>query len=299
MALPLDYYQGVNGLWLGPNFESGDVPISDDSILVPGDIGVAIAGSDQSLIDLDYLEFARGYKFDIGASGSRFIIDGTKIVHRGSGTLWHTSTTLAAWLLIDSDNNTNAATLDGANTTKVSVRKGNVTLDAGLGSGTLLSELDISFRNNPSNDAVVTVNCELHATSLLNMMAGLLFTNAKIPNGNITGGIWTHSNTGKTAIEVLQVGGTGIVKYDSQGTILTVNILKGGTLNLLDNDLEKTVTTLNLFPGGTLIYNPDGTTIDTFNDMGGQILIVRDAPPQGAVGGGGSLGGGGSPPAGF
>ena len=276
--MAFDYYQGTNGLWVDANWQSGTEPVDADDCVVPSDITASIAGVDKKGIYLNYLEFARGYKGNIGASGDPLIITGVKIIHKGSGSLWlkddsDISSDHTGWLIIDADNRVNAATLDGEEMTKISVRKGNVTLQSGLGSVKLTTQLDISFRDNPASDADVTVNCALLAsTGLLNMMAGKCTTNAAVPIVNVIGGVLTHSNTNSSVITTAHIGGTGILKYNSTGTMVTCHILKGGTLDLLDNNLAKSVTTINLYPGGKLIYNPDSFT-GTINDLGGTIII--------------------------
>lgn len=302
-----NYYQGVDGAWEVANWSTGVLPTDFDGAqpdnLVPGSISVDIAGTDQKGIYPATLEFATGYRHNIGSSGDPLIITGKKITHRGSGSLWIKSDNDANddppqeyidWLIIDSDNMSNAANVDGEEVTKVSVRKGNVTLAATLGTVRLPAQVDVSFRNNRSNDAVVTIDCELlAATGLLNMMAGLCVTNAEVPNVNITGGIHTHSNVNSTDIGMANIGGTGIMRFNSTGTLGVANVLNGGTLDLLDNELAKDVTILNLFPGGLLRYNPDLFN-GKINDMGGIIQIVKGAVPAGGAG----FGGAGSP-AGF
>lgn len=291
MALPPTYYQGTDGAWLAANFSLGAVPVDDNHVIAPAAVTASITGIDQTLIDLEYLEFARGYRGNIGASGNPLIIDADKLIHRGSGTLWHESTATALggadWIVIDSDNVSSlAANIAGAVTHRVSVRKGQVTLAATLGSTTLPNQVDVSYRNNPSDDATVTINCALLAnTGILNMMAGLCTITvggaaaAAFPIVNITGGTLTFTNNGGATdvITTAYIGGTGVLRYNTINAMVTAYILKGGTLDLLQNDVAKTIGTVHLFPGGRLIYDPDVTTITTLNDLGGIIQKVKDA----------------------
>lgn len=291
--MAFDYYQGVDGLWLAANFESAAIPVDADDLIVPAGIQASIDGSDQKGIRLNIWELARGFRGNVGSSGDPFIIDVVKMVHRGSGSLWlksddNASTEFTVWVLIDSDNKSNAASLNGEKMDHISVQKGYVHLLGTLGTVALPSLVDISYRNNPSDDAEVLIDCGLlAATGTLNQMAGKCISNAAVPIAYISGGIYTHSDTNSTVITTLFVSGTGITRYNSRGTMVTANILKGGTLDLTRTDLVKTITTINLFPGGTLIYNPDTAAIGTFNDLGGMVVKLRDAP---APFGGGAFG---------
>lgn len=280
--MAINYYQLSNGLWAVANWSLGHVPETPDQAIVPATIEVSIAGTDQKGLRPTSLEFARGFKFNIGANGDPLIIDSPKITHYGSGSLWLKSddngdAEFTDWVLIDSDNMINAATLDGEYMQRITVQKGNVTLAATLGTVTLPGQVDVTYRNNPSSDAIVTINCALLAlTGRLNMMAGLCTTNAAIPIGNATGGIWTHSNVNSRVVTTANISGTGTLRYNSTGVMVTANVSRGGTLDLLNNNLFKTVTTINLFPGGTLIYNEDLFS-GTINDLGGTIIKLRDA----------------------
>lgn len=287
-------YQLTDGGWIAANFSLGHIPDTTDQSIIPASTPVAINGVDAKGTYPAHLEFARGYLHNIGTSiANPLIIGGQKIVHNGSGTLFiksddNATTDFIDWLIVDSDNRTLAAHVDGETVTRTSIRKGAVTLASTLGTVTLPTQVDVSFRNNPSSDANVTIDCAMHATlGLLNVMAGLCTANNTMFHVDVTGGIYVHSNANSTTATRLQIGGTGIVRWNTTGTLPLANVMNGGTLDLLNNQLGKTVTEVNLFPGGTLIYNPDLFT-GTVNDLGGREVILQDGPAPFATLGGGA-----------
>lgn len=287
--MAIDYYQGADGGWANANFVSGAVPIDDDEIVIPSSIAVNISGTDQGGVDLDLLQIAAGFRGNIGASGDPLLIDGDKIVHLGSGTLFLKATDNEAtdWVVVDSDNTSLAAHLDsepadvgsGGTMTRVTVKKGAVTLAATLGIGGLPANLDIGFRNNVATDANVTLNCDLLATTgTLLMNGGMLTSIGNVPIAVQRAGTWVQDAGVITALHLM--GGTCFLKTTE--TMALANVM-GGILNLVANELGKTVTNIYLFTGGTLIYDPVLFT-GTVHYLGGTEIKTTSAAEGGSGG---------------
>ena len=287
--MAIDYYQGNDGEWENANFQSGSVPVDADELVIPDTITTSINGTDQSGIKLLLFKTDRRYVGNMGLLGDPLIIDATKLTHLGTGFLFLKSDDAASaqfteWVLIDSDNGAN---LDGEHITRVTVLKGEVTLASSLGSVTLPAVVEVTFRDNSASDAIVTVNCALLAsTGTLKVDGGQVTTNAAVPIVNQSGGVWTHSNTGATAVTTYN-GFGGKAFYNSSGTLVTANIYSGCVFDLTTNSQEKTLTTVNVFPNGTFIYDPEVTTITTLNRIGNAKIVP--------TGSGGGVGGGGIP----
>ncbi len=275
--MAIDYYQGVNGGWENANFVSGAKPVDTDEIVIPSTITVSIDGTDESGVKLTLLKTDRGYVGNIGLQGDPLIIDATKMSHLGSGFLYlksddAASTEFTDWVQIDSDNGAN---LDGEEMTRVTVLKGTVTLASTLGSVTLPAVVEITFRDNPASDAVVTINCALLAsTGTLKVDAGIVTTNNTTPIVNQSGGVWTHSDTGADATQVTTYNGFGGKAFwNSSKLLVTTNVYSGCTFDSTTNSLEKQFTVVNVFPNGTFIYDPEVTTIGTLNIIGNGRVI--------------------------
>lgn len=296
--MALDHYEGSNGSWEDANFESGTKPVDGGSLMVPNTVGVKINGTDQNGINLAYLEFQGGYLFDVGASGNELKLDADKILHAGSGTLYFKSDGAATnvgttdWVIIDSDNPVNAAELDGDEITRVSVKKGTVTLKPSLGDSVKPAIIDVLYRDNPASDAHVIINCDmLTNVGILRQTGGVCDLKGSVyPAVVCMGGVLNIENEGATAGATiiggttftnygLIIGGSGVVVMKTDGRVTRALIGRGGTLDARATGRAVDIVVADVMPGGTLVYNPDTyLNVSGINDLGGAIIKQQAQP---------------------
>lgn len=256
----------TSGDWsLAANWSAATVPIAADNVIIPAGTpaitSFSVAGSQN--ITLAKMTVEKGYLNDIGGSGNPLTVTfSSRLVHRGSGTLWFKdgSSSATALIVINSDNTTNAAQLDcdstGGSTTKILVRKGKVTI---AGTSNTYGEIEVTYRDSPSTDSVLDISSGSVTVTLLKQNAGTITSAATVTTAILSGGKLTQ--TGSTVITTAYiVGGYLLANNNGATTVTTCNLMQG-TLDLKGNSLEKTITTLQRAPGSTLMWDAQLHTI--------------------------------------
>jgi len=287
-------FQGIDGDWENTSNWGATTPVDGDTVIIPNGVTASITTNvDQSGIDLALLQVDQGYPGNIGASGTPLKIAATKVVHRGSGTLYFFSgmntATVASnlettdWVLVDSDG---GAHIDGISITRITAIKGTITLAGSLGvtvhtnqTAALPADVEIAHRSNRSSDVQMTKNCaSLASTGTMRIMGGYTETTGAVPVMQISGGIVKHANG--SAITTLTMTG-GYLQYNSTSTLVTAHVFAGAVLDLSGNSLQKTITTLNVYSGGTVIMDTNLVTVTNKN------IFAGGAEKQPIPGGGG------------
>lgn len=212
----------------------------------------------------------KGATYDIGAAGAPLMIRPDKFIYRGNGTLFYQSagtTGSTGDMIINSDNNINAAQLDDDGTVgfaRIAVAKGNVTLAAGMLS---VSKLNIGFRNSPTSDAVVAIGASGNDVTLCSVAGGTLTSAMNIATLFQTGGLVTV--TAGSPVTIVVAGGKYV--YNVAGGSISQLHAMGGIADIIASEATlKTIVRLFKFPGGVVLKDQAGEiiTVGTYHGFG-------------------------------
>lgn len=205
-----------------------------------------------NLIDVAVMYIGEGYTEDIGGNGSDLDMSAVKVWHRGSGKLWwKDGSDITEWLIADSTASsptTSILNVTAATTTRLTVLRGGVTVDA---SGTV-TNVEVGRRGSDSNDANLAITAGASMTNA-KQYAGVTASSAAMTLLDICNGRWTQDTATVTTLNIY--GGSFIFKF--AGTIATVNHY-GGTIDVTQSGGVKVFTDYYKYPGAVLIGENSG-----------------------------------------
>lgn len=262
-----NYWISRDGNWdAGSSWSLGSKPANTNEVIFNGlssNKSVLTGHTDESGVDLESLTTQDNYSGDIGYSGSsgRLAIGvETKVVHRGSGTLYANFSDPNSddlRIIIDSPNLVKAFEFGGSAQAYLHVFGGRVHVT------TEATGPSLFLRLTPVRGREAFVLADSSAAN--DTWASVIQTGGTLDNArrvlsgavyDIEGGVCTQRRTAAT----INVG--GILRLDpiatTSGAIITnINVLPGGLFDATTADLVATVVNLTLFPGSGYEPGPD------------------------------------------
>lgn len=253
---------------------------SSDDLLFPDNVAQAVTSNLTALKDVDVNSInIFGFNADIGSSGNPMQIAAARVLHRGGPacTLYYddssaevgNSASETGLIIVDSDNQTDAAEISGDEIDVVVALRGKTTLSSS-GSYTL-EKLLVHFRNNAADDATVVVSSGVGTITLAKIVGGLVTCDAAITTLIASGGRWTQDTAG---ITTLHNEGANVI-YNASSTITDL-LANSGTTDFSQTSKAATVTNAWLLPGAIVLANEDVTTFSQQYAIGsGKITDVK------------------------
>jgi hypothetical protein len=197
-----------------------------------------------------------GYTGTIGGSGNKMTSSITEVIHQGTADLWlddAAGTTTDVYIRCASSNV--VVQLGGNTMTNITLLRGNVTLDGGLG---VCSSLQVGYVTNILTDVKCSIVTNASAITLCRQWGGHVTNNKTITVCSVRDGFHKIPvGTSGTLGTVYQEGGR--VENFGVGTMTLLSVGPG----VFDLGLEaKTITKSMRLPGGTIL-NAD-SNIHTF-----------------------------------
>lgn len=256
-------WQGADTDWSTPgNWSAATEPVSNDIAIIPASSAQAIAGSDESAVDLDALLVEAGYLANIGSSGSELNISADLVKFFGSGNFYYLDGAgITDLVLINSGSMSNAIELGGDTITACTILRGTVTLAGTIGT---MANLRIGHVTNRESDVILTIAAGATAYTVVDQAGGVVTCGSVATTWNQSAGTSTYH--GAIAMTTLNLKG-GRMSYTSTGTLTTAWVYGGAVLDLTGG--AKTVTDLYLLPGSEAIYDSSLVTVTTLHDWRG------------------------------
>ena len=268
----------VTGNWnSGSSWSEGSVPADADDVIFDGRASkksVTSGHTAQGDIQLASMTVMDSYPGNIGSSGDsgRLLIDiETKLIHRGSGTLY---ANLAdpnnddLRIIIDSPNMVRAFELGGTAVNFMHVHSGHVHISSDHTGNLSYLRLTPAYGRNAS----VTCEAESSTTWREVQMTGGTFINSRkfatatISYLNLLGGVCIQN---EGSINRANIAGT--LDWRASGSsvsplITHANVLPGGLLDFRNSLVNGTITALTIMPGGNFEPTP-GLTVTKPYDL--------------------------------
>lgn len=239
MASPTNFTGAVDGDPANTNNWSNDLPVNGGVAIVPASTGVKIGGGNLSAIDLDLWIVEPGYKFEVGASGSRLRIAAAKMIHAGDAKGWynaeHATADIDQFICrspagVDLDDNGTAKII------KILVELGRC--DYNCGGGSDLVEVVGDQARFEAIDGAGTIAAYAQNAGVANIDA-ITITAAQIVGSALCTMLATNNGT----FTDLFVAGAARVFYNSTTTLALARVY-GGLLSFARDARAKTVTEL-------------------------------------------------------
>ncbi len=238
-----------------------------DSLIFPAGTQSVSVNMDQSAKNFTSIYVHKECGTQFGAPGNPFKCGADKVIHKGYGAMYLQAESDVAneldYVIVDSDNADGALFLSSDGTdycTRLFVAKGKVEIQA---SHTPAIRVFVSYRANPTNDAIVNVVNGVDLTAL-HMNGGVVTSDAAATAIYMAGGMFTQSSTSNAAITSVDLN-SGLFIQNSTGTLGSL-YLRGGIADYLRTGKAKTITSLHRFTGATLRKNDELLTVtNTFD----------------------------------
>ncbi len=261
------YWVGGTTAWgTGANWSGAAAPVDADSATFDQNGTTAVAGSDQSAIELAALYVLSTYIYDFGTNGTPMKVDATLVeigrasksstagAHSGRINLW--TPDLASTFLIFGTKTSSTDSGKEPVRIKSAATSGNKLIMSGAGRVGVATD---SIGDTAQFDEIAC----LSSGAIINVGSGTTLTKwrQELGTGNLYGALTTIQQDGGVlytygsgAITTANISGTAYL--GSSGTITTLNVLPGGRANGLQDSRAKTVATINLYKGATLDFDP-------------------------------------------
>ncbi len=277
-------FQGAN--WEAASFAPASIPVDGDEVVIPEgishnktDTGSPGLANDTNLA---LLKTHRGFSGDFGSSGAPIQTAADLVIHEGSGAFYYECNDIGTPNFTTDEVRIQAAnsgvivvlgTDSGATLgdfTKIVVNRGHLTLKSGIKfSGT--PKVIVGSIGNIANDATLIIAAGAPTLGELLQQGGLATTHNVVTDLRIHAGI--HFKESAAATNVDLVGGTLVYNHGAAaGDVVLIEVHAGATLDFMRSavtvgaGVRRVIDKVIAHPGSRVLYDPETTTITTFED---------------------------------